>query len=140
MTWWINHVVCSNMPFKKGNKLAKGSNGQRMIYHRYISEQVYPTQTATAHQELQLTPLKSQPCEHRCIVLRQHVFTVQVMQQSLPLLCCFDATARIGVNLGVAESALLSLVSSLAEQVHRFSRPLPSQLPRCLPAAIAIRF
>jgi hypothetical protein len=30
------------MPFKKGNKLAKGSNGQRVIYHRYISELMQP--------------------------------------------------------------------------------------------------
>jgi hypothetical protein len=32
------HVGMLNMPFKKGNKLAKGSNGQRVIYHRYISK------------------------------------------------------------------------------------------------------
>jgi hypothetical protein len=38
MTWWINHVGMLNMPFKKGNKLAKGSNGQHVIYHRYISK------------------------------------------------------------------------------------------------------
>jgi hypothetical protein len=38
MTWWINHVGMFEYAFQKRNKLAKGSNGQRVIYHRYISE------------------------------------------------------------------------------------------------------